>query len=136
MYGQHMSELQRTKRQQRMSKVMMRELVLPQELGVLGEVLEGTPFLFALELAAAASARDALALEPWLQERLASQGAPFAQVPCPPEHAWPAVFSQPHLALNNLLGTRRSTGLCTGSNALCLQGTGAVAVRAWQAVQF
>ncbi len=43
-------------------------------------MLEGTPFSFALELAVAASARDALPLEPWLQEQLAAQGPPFAQV--------------------------------------------------------
>lgn len=51
-----------------------------QELKALTDVLEATPFAFALELAALAARREYLNLEKWLQERLIAQRLPFAQV--------------------------------------------------------
>ena len=51
-----------------------------QELKALTDVLEATPFAFALELAALAARREYLNLEKWLQERMAAHGLPFMQV--------------------------------------------------------
>ena len=51
-----------------------------QELKALTDVLEATPFAFALELAALAARREYLNLEKWLQERMAVHGVPFIQV--------------------------------------------------------
>jgi hypothetical protein len=51
-----------------------------QDLKALTEVLEASPFAFALELAALAARREYLNLEKWLQERVSGQRLPFVQV--------------------------------------------------------
>lgn len=59
-----------------------------QELKALTDVLETTPFAFALELAALAARREYLNLEKWLQERMAAHGLPFMQVGPGPVMTW------------------------------------------------
>ncbi|KAK9916879.1 hypothetical protein WJX75_008268 [Coccomyxa subellipsoidea] len=56
-----------------------RVLDVCQDLKALTDVLEATPFAFALELAALAARREYLNLEKWLQERLTAHGVPFVQ---------------------------------------------------------
>ncbi len=51
-----------------------------QELKALTDVLEATPFAFALELAALAARREYLNLEKWLQERMAAPSCRWVPV--------------------------------------------------------
>lgn len=59
---------------------MIEDICCAQDLKALTDVLEATPFAFALELAALAARREYLNLEKWLQERLTAHGVPFVQV--------------------------------------------------------
>ena len=70
---------------QRTTKVLLggifiEDIRCAQDLRALTDVLEATPFAFALELAALAARREYLNLEKWLQERLTAHGVPFVQV--------------------------------------------------------
>lgn len=54
-----------------------------QELKALPEVLDGTPYVFALEIAVAASRREYLDLQQWLSDRFRQLALPFFQVSIP-----------------------------------------------------
>ena len=57
-------------------------LWMSQELKALPEVLDSTPYGFALELALAASRREYLDLQQWLSDRFRQLALPFFQVGC------------------------------------------------------
>ena len=59
--------------------ILIEDICCAQDLKALTDVLEATPFAFALELAALAARREYLNLEKWLQERLTAHGVPFVQ---------------------------------------------------------